>query len=1047
VSKATLAPACTAPVGTVANPTFGTVTDTSIVVNWSTVTNASGYQLIRCTGSNCSSSTILYSGTNKTYTNTGLIASTTYYYKVIAFGAAGCSGKASAIVSKATLAASPGCSSVSNGGFESGNFSGWTTYDSGESWFGEEQPLQITSSDKHSGSYSAFFGSRRSDVRINRVVGNIGQFTVKWWYKTNVFHSKEHVYLEIDNDDDPDSGVLASYEFPQSTTWTEASYTYTGTTSTSTRIRFRARDLDYRWYVVNLWLDDVSLCGRLCLNPGTPSAPTFGRVRANSVEVKWERVTNATSYELQRSELVPPAWKQEWGDFVTIAWVPSAMTDYTYTDRSVKEKVYRYRVVAHSGPNCSKPTGASATVYATGGLGADIIQGIWDNTIQAYWDDKMWQAWHDIYNTETTEVKAAELVVQDLVLFAAGSIGMGAVEKWVGSIAKKPTSLEELFMLDNASGVVPGTGLYSIPALRTNVLLGSFVREGVVFGALPILVMDQAIGCDKCTVADAAEDITFDTVVLGLYGVAKEKWGRGLTGRIEQRLGILGSKGVYHRVVAASVYTGIYSVGTIMTGVSNPTDVGFWNVRGLRIAGTAISDDTRFAVRILNIQMLPSFKNWLNHGVEMGSALLSGKILSGNKGNYYAYTPPIILDRDAANNDVPIFDSDQQYESYLAGQWYPVIDRTTSASASCPSTPSAPTFSGATPNSVTVNWTAVPEARYYELQRCDGLVECTNLVTIPTLFPSTTTSYTDTGLATGAPYRYWVIAYSDPDRYRRVAYAANVDCGLQISPAGVIFLPGIPGLRLIMPTAAPSLGCSRVYGGFGVTASSYDENSNWDQAVHSECGSDYRVADWNDLVSYYNKNGAASFTLLMDGLGVKTTAAAVYWNGQKLYGGWRAYFIEWHNHNKPGYFWAHDNIDNYLVSLGSWTGARPILIVKKADFRVTASAYDENSNWDQAVQNEFGSDYRVADWNDLVSYYNKNGAASFTLLMDGLGVKTTAAAVYWNGQKLYGGWRAYFIEWHNHNKPGYFWAHDNIDNYLVSLGSWTGARPILVVKK
>jgi len=106
-----------------------------------------------------------------------------------------------------------------------------------------------------------------------------------------------------------------------------------------------------------------------------------------------------------------------------------------------------------------------------------------------------------------------------------------------------------------------------------------------------------------------------------------------------------------------------------------------------------------------------------------------------------------------------------------------------------------------------------------------------------------------------------------------------------------------------------------------------------------------------------------------------------------------------------------------------------------------------SKNWDQAVQNEFGSDYKVADWNDLVSYYNKNGAASFTLLMDGLGVKTTAAAVYWNGQKLYGGWRAYFIEWHNHNKPGYFWAHDNIDNYLVSLGSWTGARPILVVKK
>jgi len=37
---------------------------------------------------------------------------------------------------------------------------------------------------------------------------------------------------------------------------------------------------------------------------------------------------------------------------------------------------------------------------------------------------------------------------------------------------------------------------------------------------------------------------------------------------------------------------------------------------------------------------------------------------------------------------------------------------------------------------------------------------------------------------------------------------------------------------------------------FAVTPGKYEKNSDWDAIVHSEFGTDYRVADWNDLLRF-----------------------------------------------------------------------------------------------------------------------------------------------------------------------------------------------------
>jgi|GEM_PF-6537404 len=117
-------------------------------------------------------------------------------------------------------------------------------------------------------------------------------------------------------------------------------------------------------------------------------------------------------------------------------------------------------------------------------------------------------------------------------------------------------------------------------------------------------------------------------------------------------------------------------------------------------------------------------------------------------------------------------------------------------------------------------------------------------------------------------------------------------------------------------------------------------------------------------------------------------------------------------------------------------------------FKKTINNYSETDNLEQAVVNEFGSNYRIADWNDVVSYCQTNSPEQFINNLNWQLGEENSFMVIWNGQHFYNnGTRHFYISRFDHNKPSHYLAHDNIDNHHIDLGSWYGLNmPILCVK-
>lgn len=112
--------------------------------------------------------------------------------------------------------------------------------------------------------------------------------------------------------------------------------------------------------------------------------------------------------------------------------------------------------------------------------------------------------------------------------------------------------------------------------------------------------------------------------------------------------------------------------------------------------------------------------------------------------------------------------------------------------------------------------------------------------------------------------------------------------------------------------------------------------------------------------------------------------------------------------------------------------------VSLANFKATEATHSEKENLEQIVKNELGMKYRLADWNDIIRFYNDGGnVQAFENTFGTQGLLT------WNGQRFWtGGENRHFFYQISH-RPGEtpydsFLSHANIGNHQWDLGSWYG---------
>ena len=125
------------------------------------------------------------------------------------------------------------------------------------------------------------------------------------------------------------------------------------------------------------------------------------------------------------------------------------------------------------------------------------------------------------------------------------------------------------------------------------------------------------------------------------------------------------------------------------------------------------------------------------------------------------------------------------------------------------------------------------------------------------------------------------------------------------------------------------------------------------------------------------------------------------------------------------------------------------VLVSYQKFHVVAHNLDETQDLKAECKAYLSEGVRLADWNDILAYYREGGSmADFIAELkipleygnpeDMEAIPNTGYRISRNGQLRWQGDRHYFFARHDHIKRADFLAHDNIDNYLLSLGSWFG---------
>lgn len=114
-------------------------------------------------------------------------------------------------------------------------------------------------------------------------------------------------------------------------------------------------------------------------------------------------------------------------------------------------------------------------------------------------------------------------------------------------------------------------------------------------------------------------------------------------------------------------------------------------------------------------------------------------------------------------------------------------------------------------------------------------------------------------------------------------------------------------------------------------------------------------------------------------------------------------------------------------------------------FKITSKRYSEKDDLSAAITGEFGSDYTIADWNDILQYAN-----SIDTFISGLNIQLeeqNSLFITKNGKRFWDSRRHFYVSRFDHRKPSNYLSHEDIDNHHLDLGSWYGVNfQILCIK-
>ena len=198
---------------------------------------------------------------------------------------------------------------------------------------------------------------------------------------------------------------------------------------------------------------------------------------------------------------------------------------------------------------------------------------------------------------------------------------------------------------------------------------------------------------------------------------------------------------------------------------------------------------------------------------------------------------------------------------------------------------------------VSLSWPAVPRAHSYQLHWSRGHGEGQGV------FRVAGPGYRHGGLENGVEYSYWL-------------NAVNALGLSEVSPE-VAATP--------LAEDDPRRQADRWHGNFLATKKTYDEKVNGEQKCRQLYGDAVRLADWQDLASFYGGSDSPSFDQFLSRLFPRRKKSyRLSYGGEQTYrmrkDRPRRFFASRFDHDKPDSFHAHADLSDHLLTLGSWYG-------------------------------------------------------------------------------------------------------------------------------